>query len=51
VSRHKLKPIALREGRNDELRFDQREVVADALTWACTEGDVHKLRAIGAPFR
>ena len=35
-----VKPVGLRERRHDQLRFNQREVVADALAGPCAERDV-----------
>ena len=48
VSGHEPQPIALDNRRDDEMRFDQRELVADALSWPGAEGQVHELRPIGA---
>src|SRR4051812_17784439 len=48
VAWHKMKAIALRKRRDDELGFDQREVIADALPRTGTERHVHELRAIRA---
>jgi hypothetical protein len=51
VSRHEMKAIALRECRNNQVGFNQRELVADALSWSCAERKVHKFWPIRTAFR
>ena len=51
VSRHELKAIALRQRRHAQLRFDQRELIADALPRPGAERQVDELRSIGALLR
>ena len=51
VSRHEVKPIALRQRRHAQVRFDQRELVADALSRPGAERQVDELRPIGAALR
>ena len=45
-----MKTIALRERRDTQLRFNQRELAADALSWTSAEGQVHEFRPIPAAF-
>lgn len=51
VSRHEVKTIALRECRKNNVRLNQRELVADALSWPCAERKVHKFWPIGTALR
>ena len=48
VSGHESQAIELGKRRDDEMRFDQRELIADALSWPGAEGQVHEFGAIGA---
>ena len=50
VSRHEVKTIALRKCRNDQVRFDESEVVSDALSRPGAERQVHELRPIRTAF-
>src|SRR5262245_57293543 len=44
VAGHQVKTVALRECRDNELGFDEREVVPDALAWPGAEGHVDEFR-------
>src|SRR5215831_1759222 len=47
VSRLEVKAVRLGQRRQRQLRFDQRELVADALPRTGAERDVHELRTLG----
>src|SRR4029453_6725775 len=51
VTGHKVETIALCECPDDELGFDEREVIADALARTGAERQVDEFRTIGALFR
>jgi hypothetical protein len=51
VSRHEVKTKSLCECCHDQLRLDQREMVADTLARPGAKRDVHEFRSIRAPFR
>jgi hypothetical protein len=47
---YKPKAIALRKCRNDKVRFNQRELITDALSRSCAEGQIRELRPICTLF-
>jgi hypothetical protein len=47
VSGHESQSIALGKRRDDQMRFDQRELIANTLSWPGAEGQVHESGAIG----
>src|SRR5437764_12235464 len=51
VSRQQVKTVLLHERRKRQLRFHQREVIADALPRTGAEGYVRKLVALGDALR
>src|SRR5215471_18011694 len=48
VSRRDVKTVRLRESRDDQLRLNQRKLVADALARSCAERDIRELWTIRA---
>jgi len=48
MSWYELQAIALRQRRHAQMRFDQRELIPDALPWSGAERHVDELRTIGA---
>lgn len=51
VSGYEVQPVALGERGQAQLRFYQREVVADALTRSGAKRQIGELRSIGAALR
>lgn len=51
VSRHEMKSVLLGERRERQVRFDERELIADAATGPCAEREVDELGPIRALFR
>src|SRR5688572_4424414 len=47
VSRYELQAIALRQRRHAEMRFDEGELIANALPWSGAERQVDELRPLG----
>ena len=46
-----MKPIALHQCRHNQLRFDESELITDALSWPCAERQVGEFRPVHTAFR